>query len=285
MLPNDLIKRYEIASVGFTLETPEYFSDSPPYSLFLSQDGSVAAKYQFSYVPALPDEHGEILYQSDYVTVTEREGQRYRFVSTGSEKPPYSCTCLSTSGEKIPVYLTEHAPKMWGGLMLESLGLEHLLAKYDRMILHASYIAADGGAILFTGPCQIGKSTQAELWRRYRGADVINGDRACLSADAGSVMAHGLPVSGTSRICYNRSMPVRAIVALEQANNNQLEFLTGGAALRVLYSGTWVNTWDSSDVESILTLIQNIVTHIPVVRLRCLPDRTAVDLLAEAIMR
>ena len=42
--------------------------------------------------------------------------------------------------------------------------------------LHSSYIIYHDKAILFTGPSGIGKTTQAELWRDYQGAEIINGD-------------------------------------------------------------------------------------------------------------
>ena len=47
---------------------------------------------------------------------------------------------------------------LWPGL-----SLPQLLLPFRSLVFHASYIAHDGGALLFTAPSGTGKSTQAEL--------------------------------------------------------------------------------------------------------------------------
>ena len=49
---------------------------------------------------------------------------------------------------------------------------------YDTLLMHGAVIAVGNKAWLFTAPSGTGKSTQAELWERYRNAEQINGDRS-----------------------------------------------------------------------------------------------------------
>lgn len=67
------------------------------------------------------------------------------------------------------------------------LGLERLLLSRQGLLLHASFIRWQDRGILFSAPSGTGKSTQADLWVRHRGAEVINGDRAALRRSADPV--------------------------------------------------------------------------------------------------
>lgn len=146
-------------------------------------------------------------------------------------------------------------------------------------ILHASYVDIGGEAILFTGPSGIGKSTQADLWTKYGPAQVINGDRALLRQFNGKWHVFGYPSSGTSGICINRSMPLKAIVVLKQAADNQVEPLRASEKIRALLAATELYPWDSSEIDMALHTAGEITAEIPVVRLSCRPDRNAVEVL------
>ena len=107
-------------------------------------------------------------------------------------------------------------------LVLKLLELPKLLLEHGGIFLHASFINDRGRAILFTAPKQTGKSTQAALWQRYRGAEIVNGDRALLRRVDGCWRAYGSPYCGTSGICENRALPLRAVVLLRQGKRNEL---------------------------------------------------------------
>ena len=82
------------------------------------------------------------------------------------------------------------------------------------LILHSSYLDVNGQALLFSGPSGIGKSTQADLWVRHRGAAILNGDKSLLIREPDGWYAHGWPICGSSGICRNESRRIRAIVML-----------------------------------------------------------------------
>lgn len=178
-------------------------------------------------------------------------------------------------------------------------GLHSPLLARNALIVHSSYIAADfrmlQSAILFTGPSGMGKSTQAELWRRYAGAEIINGDRAVLkyggivqSADEREQLghiwsAHGIPVCGSSNICKNISLPVGMIVVLKQGSENHVEEMTAGEKYRALLLASAFYQWDAYESEQAHRLVLKLIEEVPIVRLVCRPDEGAVHILKEYI--
>ena len=51
------------------------------------------------------------------------------------------------------------------GLLMSSLDIDLVLLLFNR-IMHASVVEYQNQAILFSGPSEIGKSTQANLWKK-----------------------------------------------------------------------------------------------------------------------
>lgn len=173
--------------------------------------------------------------------------------------------------------------KVTASAILEALGTERLVGMAGGAILHSSFIDVGGEAILFTAPSGTGKSTQAELWRENRGAVVINGDKSVLRIVDSVPCASGLPYSGSSGICLNRTLPLKAIVYLEQAKENTVVRLRGFAAFRKVWEGICVNTWDAGQVSRASELVQSIVTSVPVYLQKCTPDLRAVEELERSV--
>lgn len=168
--------------------------------------------------------------------------------------------------------------------LLESAGLPHILADFRRVVLHSSFVAYKGGAILFTAPSGTGKSTQAELWRVCRsGAEIINGDRSILSFDKEHAYAHGIPLCGTSGITKNCTMPVRAIVVLEQGEKNQICRLSQSDAFIRILAECGMPIWSTEDTGTITEIVSGIVAEVPVYLYACRPDSSAVDILEKEL--
>ena len=167
--------------------------------------------------------------------------------------------------------------------VLSAIGIEHLMAQAEGLVFHCSFIEFDGRAILFTAPSETGKSTQAELWSRYRGARIINGDRAAIRWDGSQLLAEGLPFCGSSEHCENASLPIGAIVYLAQAPRTSIRRMGGYEAFARIWEGVCVNTWDRSDMERVSDLVQKLATFVPVYYLPCTPDESAVTALEQAL--
>lgn len=162
------------------------------------------------------------------------------------------------------------------------IALPQLLLPFRALIFHASCIACHGGAILFTAPSGTGKSTQAELWRTHRGAEIINGDKAGITL--GEVpMAHGVPFSGTSGICQNRSLPLRGMVVLRQAPENAIRRLSPSGAVAALCPNLFADRAVSEEWSMALNLLLDLTAAVPVYDLGCTPDVGAVECLEGAL--
>ncbi len=161
--------------------------------------------------------------------------------------------------------------------------IEKLLMKFDAMILHSCHIQKDGQAILFTAPSGTGKSTQGDLWKKYRDAEVINGDRTIIRKKDGIWYAYGAPFCGTSNIHLNRQAPIKAIVVLRQAPYDQVQLIQGRQAFSAIYSELTVNSWSAAYVQSALNWASALIEEINIYFFQCTKNASAVDVLEQAI--
>lgn len=164
------------------------------------------------------------------------------------------------------------------GMMMES----RLLAN-DRLILHASVIRQKNHVILFSAPSGTGKSTQAELWRQYADAEILNGDRVLIRCDGDELLACGLPFAGTSAICKDFSHPIRAIVVLRQGTENRAEAMPPMDALKCLLSQISLQRWNQRDLEAAIRLTERLIAELPIYRFSCLPEKSAVEYLQQVL--
>ena len=164
------------------------------------------------------------------------------------------------------------------------LSLHQIMARFQRMVLHSSYIARNGQGIVFTAPSGTGKSTQAQLWAdTYADVKIINGDRSIISCDKGIPMVHGVPFCGSSGICRNLSLPLKGVIVLRQGKENQLRRLKQKEAVKLLLSESAIPSWDRGGTGNILDLMMHIVETVPMYYFSCLPDSSAVQLLSDEL--
>lgn len=168
---------------------------------------------------------------------------------------------------------------LWPGVSLPQLLLYH-----RALVFHASYIAYQGQGILFTAPSQTGKSTQASLWQTYRGAQILNGDKAAVKLKSQPVV-YSMPFCGTSGICENVTLPLCCIVVLSQAKENTVRRLGVQEALTMLCPNVFADQLVAEEWQKTLLLLLDLVEAVPIYSLACTPDVRAVEALETAIAR
>lgn len=223
------------------------------------------------------------LYEAENFSVFKMDGNFIRRYMASDMNGRNICavSCFYPEINTVQVdYLSNYA-RLFKNLRtcFDYIGFEELLMQNNRFILHSSLISTDFGGVLFTGPSGIGKSTQADLWIKYMGARLINGDRSIIRPGQHGWLAAGSPYAGSSNCFVNESVPIKAIVVLEHGDVCTLDKLNQLEAFQEIYSGTTINFWNEGYVKNACDLIEKLVSQVPVYRLTCTPDEHAVETL------
>ena len=242
--------------------------------------------YYIEVTDHLPQPEGKVLARRPDLLVFQGETGESRLIGVKGTEGYYACY-QELAADKARVLLARdriqglHIDPVFTSL----LALERRLIARDSLILHCAYMVYQGEAILFSAPSETGKTTQANLWEKYRGSRTVNGDRALLGKRKGRWTAQGWPVCGTSEVCHNEEFPIRAVVMLSQAKENQAQQLPPGRAFPLLYSQITVNKWNMKDHLHAIDLIQELAEGVPVFHLGCTISEEAVDCLEKALKK
>ena len=152
--------------------------------------------------------------------------------------------------------------------------------------LHSSLIATtDNRGLMFLGPSGIGKTTQAELWHKYRDALIINGDIVFVQETENAFLGWGTPWHGSSPYCENTNVPVEALIVLKQAPENSIRELTGFEKVSEVSNSVFYPRWLENGMELCLETLDHLLSKLPVYELRCRPDEDAVRMTEETIFK
>jgi hypothetical protein len=159
------------------------------------------------------------------------------------------------------------------------------LLQYNGLMLHASALAYEGQAYLFSAPCGTGKSTHARLWQKYFGNEkiqIINDDKPAIRLIDNIFYVFGTPWSGKSDQNLNVKVPLQAICFLEQSAHNWIEELDSKAALKLLLNQT-LRPYEIHLMDNLLTLLDKIIRQIPIYKMGCNISAEAVEMACQAM--
>lgn len=248
---------------------------------FRTEDNREDHSFYFEMKEQLDAPEGRKVTWADNALVYQQGNRQLRYIGASAEdwKKAYIRAAHEGKQHHVQMLRSQYGDKIGIKTVMTAIGFEHLIAQNKGYILHCAYIVHNGKAILFTAPSGTGKSTQAELWKAYRGARIINGDRAAVRIVNGIPMAEGIPFAGSSQYCLNESWPLAAVVYLGQAKETTIQKLWGGQAFSRVWEGCTVNVWDKEDVELVTNSVMETIMKVPVFRLDCTPDESAVKAL------
>lgn len=172
--------------------------------------------------------------------------------------------------------------------MIERMWIYRMIAErlpaYDIFLIHASAAALDGRGVLFIGPSGAGKTTQTMLWQSVFGErlTVINDDKPLVHMTADGPVICGTPWSGKENLHTNTSVPLRAIIRLEQGKQNHIRLLPKNEAWDLLMNQVF-RSRDAAVMKRTLALLDELITRTPVYTLTCTKDENAVQTAYEAI--
>ena len=175
--------------------------------------------------------------------------------------------------------------KTHGTFTFEMLGrlLPFCLIEKEALVIHGALMEYDNKGIILSAPSGTGKSTHAHFWRdNYRGL-IINGDRSLCRKKDGIWTGYGMPWCGSSGEYINRDVPIRAIVVLQQAEENEVRLLTPLEGFQRMYENLVLPQWDKDKVNQGLDLFDDMLANIPVYLLKCRPEAEAAAVLKREI--
>ncbi|WP_297671686.1 hypothetical protein [Thomasclavelia sp.] len=273
-----MIQYYKIAGIVIKVIGEEInLIEELEYQRFETSCKNENYTVNFRIVNELGSCQGTITYQDEQNIIYD-DG-KYRYVNN-------RFLIKKISDNYYNVFIKKNCNEISIRYLFNAMGFDVLLAKEKKLILHASFIAFQNKAILFSAPSGTGKSTQADLWQKYvGGVEIINGDRAIIGIEDNGVKAYGLPFCGTSKITLNQSFNLSTIVILRQGKINKLIELAAKDGYKYLYSQVnWIG-WDKKLQINILDLLEKVVNSIKIYYFECLPEQSAVKMLKTMITK
>ena len=294
-------KIFQIGDFTFRLCCPEEIAPPPNFMLFergdtervlekgsensgVKETAEPEYTYRMHVAEELPVPEGKIIARRPDLTVYECGNRESRLIGVKGMEGYYACYRENDLSSAEITFAADRISGLHIDPVFSSLlALERRLVKKDSMILHCAYVEYQGEAILFSAPSETGKTTQANLWEKYRGSRTVNGDRSLLGKKDGRWTAQGWPVCGTSEVCHDEAFPIRAIVMLSQADENRAVRMTPGQAFPLVYSQITVNRWNREDHIHTMDLIQDLLENVPIYHLSCTISEEAVECLEQIL--
>lgn len=178
--------------------------------------------------------------------------------------------------------ITDNTSELELGLILFHICRFHAV-HHHMLQLHSSLISVNDRGLMFLGPSDIGKTTQAELWNKYRDALIINGDIVFVQETEDAFLGWGTPWHGSSPYCENTSVPVHAMIVLKQAPENSIRELSGFEKVTAVSNSVFYPQWLENGMELCLETLDHLLSSVPVYELSCRPDEDAVRITEEAV--
>lgn len=223
---------------------------------------------------------GEDLLQQYY-----KEG-RWIYCESKGGKAPVTCTCYNEDFSQIQCAVNEKPflePPKTLERIIQLLPMRAIFVHFKTLFLHSAQVTLNGKGILFSAPSGTGKTTQAKLWKKYMGAEIVCSDRTLIHRNNGYWRTYGYPMDGSEPVCSGAVNRLGCIVFLKQGKENQVEKLRPAKAASLLMTQAVIDCWDAKAQQDTMELLLEILKDIPVYQLICTPDRRAVSLLADKL--
>ncbi len=257
--------------------SPVDFQDVEPFSLFAFDGNGVDYRVTVDFSSHLPTTIENPFFLSGDKACVFEDGVEKCYYKSRSTTGYYACRSMAKKHISITID-EKYRDMLRAEVIFSILGVEALVAENNGCIIHSSFIEVNDGAVLFTGPCSIGKSTQANLWREFAGATVINGDKAIIRENNGNLFACGLPFSGSSKDCLNKEISLKAIICLQKAPTNTARRLTSDAFLNI-YKNCYPIPYSRDLTGTLLDFANKVSQQVPVYEFSCRADESAVRYL------
>ncbi|MDO4586559.1 MAG: hypothetical protein Q4C95_04590 [Planctomycetia bacterium] len=159
------------------------------------------------------------------------------------------------------------------------------LLRYNGFMLHASAIAYEDNAYLFSAPSGTGKSTHTDQWQQYFGTEkaiIINDDKPAIRLIDNRFYVFGTPWSGKSDKNLDIKVPLKGIVFLEQSPENWIQSISVSEAIYLIFNQTlFALTQDQMNV--LLSLLDQLLSRMVIFKMGCTISQEAVELAYQTL--
>jgi len=141
--------------------------------------------------------------------------------------------------------------------------------KHNRMIIHGALIEYKGEGYFFVAQSGTGKTTHISLWKKYLGEQVtiINGDKPIFEFKE-DIVGYGNPWCGKERYGCNKSVPLKAIVAIKRGTVNSIRKMDTRESIIKIFSSTICSIKEEITPYA-LKNIDKILKKVPVYEVTC----------------
>jgi hypothetical protein len=231
--------------------------------------------------------------------VVRRSGQRWelRHLANGVEEFAFRSTEAN-----VPTLLLRMTPDMGAVSMIQAprpggngviFASEYpwsefitcrLLGRDGGLLVHASSVVFEEGALLFIGHSGAGKSTIAAI-AEERGGVVLSDDRTILTLEADGVRAWGTPWHGTLARTSAASVPLRGLFLLSQDTTDAVDLVPPDRALKELFVRLIQPRVTGAEVGRTMDALATTLRFCPLRALRFRPTASAVELARAELAR
>ncbi len=271
--------KYRIGDFIFEICAEEGMEFPEHFQLFQTDAGAETdVVYRLEIVDQLPEIEGDCISQRPDIQIFEKDHLEARRLSIVGMPMVYG-VYQEISPEEIHCFLHKNFLDMLSTdtIFVSLFALEKQMIARQAVILHCSVVKTGDQVMLLSGPSGIGKSTHADLWVKYKNAEVINGDRTLICKKGDQWMSLGWPICGSSEICHNEDYPISRVVFLGQAKENQGRRLSYVEGIKHLISQTTANNWNADFVQKVWQIIEEMAADVPVYEYACNMEKEAVE--------
>jgi len=160
------------------------------------------------------------------------------------------------------------------------------LILHQGIFIHASAVAVDEKAYLFSAPSGTGKSTHTALWTKVFGerALILNDDKPAVRIVEDQIYAYGTPWSGKTDQSINRRIPLQGICFLSRGEKNKINRISPSKAIPKLLEQTLLPD-DKTRMNLLLDTVQELMLRTPIFEMQCNMDPSAAVLSYETMLK
>ncbi len=155
--------------------------------------------------------------------------------------------------------------------------LHYAVLTADAVMMHASGIFDGEKGRMFSGFSGAGKSTISGIWKD-NGSQMINDDRLIIRRENDRYFIYNTPMFYEDK---NKKAPLDAVYLIRHSAKNDIEKISGAAAVTGTMAFSIQNNYDSRFVKHHIDFFSKMCEVVPIYRLGFVPDKNVIKFIKE----